>query len=78
MRLWVTSIKAIDPIDHELKSWAGPYIEAPSAEEAFDFCVNNGLGYCEILGEFVETIEASNTDCYNETKYHSNPSIGLN
>lgn len=78
MKLWVTSIKAIDPIDHELKSWAGPYIEASSAEEAFIFCSENGLGYCEILGEFIETIEDSNLNFYNEAKYNSNQSIGLN
>lgn len=50
---WVTNIQAIDPNDGELKTFAGPYIEADSIEEAIEFTQKNGLGYCTVVGKLV-------------------------
>lgn len=55
MKLFTTTIKAIDPSDGELKEWAGPIIEALTWEEAEQYCYEN-LGYCKIDGEFIEEI----------------------
>jgi len=56
MKKFVTGLQATDPIDGELKVWAGPTIESENWEEAVKYLVRNGLGYCFIVGEFVEEI----------------------
>ena len=56
MKKWTTEIQAIDPFDLELKTWMGPIIESPSLEDAERYCQENGLGYCKIIGEFIEEI----------------------
>jgi len=38
MRTFSTHIKAIDPIDGEMKTWAGPNVIAKSFEEAKIYC----------------------------------------
>lgn len=48
MKKWVTEIRAIDPITNELRTFAGPSIQAESAEDAHRYCQENGLGYCRI------------------------------
>jgi len=59
VKKYATEILAIDPIDREMKTWTGPIIEAQSESNAFDFCQNNGLGYCNIVGEVVGEIPYS-------------------
>lgn len=54
---FVTEIHALDPKDGHLKKWAGPEIDADSIDEAREYCDNNGLGYCDIIGEFVEEVD---------------------
>jgi hypothetical protein len=56
MKIYTTMIKAIDPRDGELKSWAGPNVPGISFADARWYCDNNGLGYCEIHGELVAEI----------------------
>jgi hypothetical protein len=56
MKKFTTEIRAIDPNDGELKVWQGPNIEALNWQEAEMYCQNNGLGYCKVVGEFVEEI----------------------
>jgi len=53
MKMWYTTIEAIDPQDGELKLWAGPKIQAPTYEAAKDFCQDNGLGFLNVVGEFI-------------------------
>ena len=53
MKIFATRIHALDPLDGEYKTFAGPDIKAPSASLAFDYCQNNGMGYCHIDGEAI-------------------------
>jgi len=52
--IWLTEIRAIDPMDNEIKIFSGPRIEAESLMEAEDYCLKNGLGYCKVIGRLVE------------------------
>jgi hypothetical protein len=56
MKLWSTTILAIDPVDGHLKKYGGPNIPAPSAILAHEHCQHNGLGYCNIGEELVSEI----------------------
>lgn len=58
MRYWVTEIKASDPKTGELKTWAGPNVPGVNKETAYQYLNQNGLGYCEIIGELVAEIPA--------------------
>lgn len=53
-KLFTTTLKAIDPNDGILKDWMGDYVKAGSEEEAKQWVQNNGKGYLDIYGEFVE------------------------
>ena len=53
MKIFSTEIKAICPIRKTMKTWVGPNIEAETIELADKFCQENGLGYCEVIGELV-------------------------
>lgn len=56
MKIWGTEVKAICPIDGELKTFGGPNIKAPSRQLAHEYCQNNGLGYCRITDELIAEI----------------------
>ena len=56
MKLYCTEIKAIDPVDGELKTYGGPRIPAISFQDAEDYCHNNGLGYCRVIGVLMAVI----------------------
>ena len=51
MTEWTTEIQATDPIDNELKLWQGPNIPGESIEDAIEYCNENGLGYCKVVGK---------------------------
>lgn len=53
MKTFATVIKAINPIDGKLATFVGPNIEALSSKLAFQYCQENGLGYCAISGELI-------------------------
>ena len=53
MKMWLTTIHALDPMDGMYKEFNGPVIEAPSKKRAHEFCQNNGLGYCHIGDEVI-------------------------
>lgn len=57
MKLWQTEIKALPPGTEEIRTFIGPLIPADTFAEAQDYCNENGLGYCHIVGEFIEEIE---------------------
>lgn len=57
MKLWTTTISAIDPMDGTLKKWIGPNVPGETRESAFSYCQKNGLGYCEISGQLIATID---------------------
>jgi hypothetical protein len=56
MKQWVTEIKAIDPVNPErgIITYAGPEVPGNTHQEAEQYCQENGLGYCKVLG----TLEA--------------------
>ena len=56
MKLWVTEIIAIDPLSGELKKYGGPEVRGINAQAAWDYCQQNGLGYCRVQGELVAEI----------------------
>ena len=64
MKIWITEIKAICPIDSEIKTFIGPSIIAPSRQLANEYCQNNGLGYCKIIGQLIAEIP-----CKKDTYY---------
>jgi len=49
-KLFYTKIRAIDPLDGQLKVWSGPQIKAGSIKEARKIC-KESLGFCEIDGQ---------------------------
>lgn len=56
MKLYTTSIYAIDPIDGDLKTYGGPNVPGISWQDAENYCQQNGLGYCKVDGELVAEI----------------------
>jgi len=50
MNSYATEIRALDPISGEMRTFAGPHIEAESEQAANDYCQTNGLGYCLVTG----------------------------
>jgi len=56
MKLYVTEIKAISPLDGEIKTYGGPNVPGISFADAQEYCENNGLGYCKVYGELVAEI----------------------
>ena len=58
---FTTELRAIDPLDGELKTWCGPYINAISFSDARQYCDNNGLGYLVVTGVLVAEVESDGT-----------------
>jgi hypothetical protein len=56
MTLYVTEIKAISPNTGELTTFLGPNVPGISEQDAQDYCENNGLGYCKVIGELIAEI----------------------
>lgn len=57
MKIWGTTIYAKAPhANGEIREFCGPNIEAPTQELAYEYCQNNGLGYCYIGDELVMEI----------------------
>ena len=57
MPKYVTKIIAVNPKDGKMYEWIGPYIDAESFSDAEIYCEKNGLGYCEIIGEYISEID---------------------
>ena len=60
MKTWITEIQAYDPMDRCLKSWSGPTITADDFYSAMQYCQENGLGYCKVVGQLVGEVELGN------------------
>ena len=56
MKKWSTIIYAKNPNTGNISEFGGPIIEAPSKKLAFEYCQNNGLGYCFIGDEIISII----------------------
>jgi len=57
MKTFTTEILALDPRTGDMKKWAGPYIQAETFEDAERYCMNKGLGYCEVTGQLVAEVD---------------------
>jgi hypothetical protein len=53
LKMWSTTIHALDPIDGIYKEFGGPFIKAPSKALAHEYCQHHGLGYCCVGNEVV-------------------------
>jgi hypothetical protein len=56
MKFWYTEIKAISPVDGALKVYCGPNVPGINEKTAQEYCENNGLGYCKVIGELIAEI----------------------
>lgn len=56
MNTYATEIRAINPVTNELLTWSGPNIPGISFSDAEQYCQNNGLGYCKVIGLLLEEI----------------------
>ena len=59
IKMWATELRAIDPMDGELKTWGGPMIPGRTIQEAESYLQTNGIGYCRIIGLHVVEISTS-------------------
>jgi hypothetical protein len=56
MNLYITEIKALSPHTGELKTYCGPEVPGISFADAQNYCENNGLGYCKVVGLLIAEI----------------------
>lgn len=56
MKTWATEIRAISPIDGRLKLYGGPNVPGLTEGMAQQYCEDNGLGYCKVVGELIAEI----------------------
>lgn len=66
MKLWVTEIRAIDPVDGEMKTWAGPNVPGISWGFAEQYCQDNGLGYCKVIGQLIAEIPCKSNNPWDD------------
>ncbi len=57
LKLFTTTLQAIDPKDGQLKKWSGPYVAALSFEHAEHIVQEMGKGFLVINGILEEVIE---------------------
>ena len=55
-KLWTTEVEATCPNSGKAKRYCGPTVKAISPRLAQEFCNQNGLGYCKVVGELVAEI----------------------
>lgn len=53
MKTWYTEIRALDPKDGKIKSYAGDNIKAISSCDARNILDYTGRGYMEVKGELI-------------------------
>lgn len=56
MKWFVTEIHAVCPVMHSMYKWVGPNVPGIDMATAQEYCNNNGLGYCKVIGELVAEI----------------------
>lgn len=55
-QLYCTEIRAINPVTGQLSTWAGPNVPGISFKTAEEYCQQNGLGYCKVIGRAIAEI----------------------
>lgn len=56
MDMYITEIKAECPYTGQMKIWGGPNVPGINLQDAQNYCENNGLGYCKVIGKLVAEI----------------------
>lgn len=51
MKKFITQLMALDPLDNEMKTWAGPDVFANGWDEAQEQLSEKGIGYAVVMGE---------------------------
>ncbi len=69
MRYWSTTVKAICPLDGELKEYGGIVVQAISRGLARCWCQDNGYGYLHVGDELIgtETLDGDRVDYKTHT-----------
>lgn len=57
MKKWLTEIEALDGRTGEFKKWGGPNVPGLTAQDATEYCHDNGLGYCKVIGELIAEVD---------------------
>lgn len=70
MILWLTEIIAQCPKTKKVKKWAGPKVPGIDQKDAENFCQQNGLGYCKVIGKHIES-EKDDTNDYFKVQYEN-------
>lgn len=60
MNTYLTGFKAINPDSGELETYCGANVIGISFKDAQEYCDNNGLGYCNVVGVLVAEIPCDN------------------
>lgn len=55
-KIWLTEVKAKSPIDGSMRRYLGPHVVGETLEDAQQYCEENELGYCWVIGELVMEI----------------------
>jgi hypothetical protein len=71
MNLYTTKIMAIDPMDGQLKEWAGQHIEALSFSHARAIC-RTQFGYLEVTGQLQMEIDEETGDVLLDARTNLN------
>lgn len=53
MKLFATEITAICHLTNRLIKWGGPNVPGIDEASAQEYCQQNGLGYCKVIGELI-------------------------
>jgi hypothetical protein len=56
MKRYCTEVRAIKPGTGELTTYCGPEVPGLTLAHAEQYCQDNGLGYCRVLGELIAEI----------------------
>lgn len=57
MNLYLTEFKA--EVDGKLVTFCGPNVPGISFKDAQNYCNNNGIGYCKVIGLLVAEISCN-------------------
>lgn len=53
MKIYITEIDAICPITGSLDTFEGPRVPGISFDTAEQYCMQNAIGYCKVVGELI-------------------------
>lgn len=69
-KLYTTEIIAIDPLTGELTKYAGQYVPGISFKDAENYCQQNGLGYCKVIGVLISEVDMQGKETRFNIQYN--------